>query len=397
MELSEIINNPRQSLDYMERLVNNGSPSGFTEINSTSRETTPFYTEGFYLYKVTGAPVVSYGDLPGELGAMDGLLVHPDWIPYIKSNTIVQDNSFYVSPTSSFRTVKVKDRDYYLKLSYPGIIGRLKRDLEEKHVLSVMQMSGILNALVNNKSMPDVFSYLPEVGGRVVALKNNGVTGLIVRSAKPLGKNVDKISYTIPAFSLFGKDRGSVGDIALLAQILTRKNHCNEYLLSQMIYPLIDIYFTCLLGEGISPEMHAQNVLFGFDFKWNVVAIILRDLESIDKDVTIRDKLGKTQFINDYKTIRESDYNYLIKHSFMFDHKLGEYLVEELVNCAAKIEQVNVANLRISIKSYVAQKYGRYIPLLFPNDGKWYKFDNVEINHDLPYRPYLALDNSIFR
>jgi hypothetical protein len=81
----------------------------------------------------------------------------------------------------------------------------------------------------------------------------------------------------------------------------------------------------------------------------------------------------------------------------MFDHKLGEYLVEELIECVANCDNINEATLRGDIKNYVKDKYGVYFKDLFPSDGKWYKFENVEINHDIAYRPYLALDNSVFR
>ncbi len=143
--------------------------------------------------------------------------------------------------------------------------------------------------------------------------------------------------------------------------------------------------------------MHSQNILFGFDKDWNIASIILRDLESIDKDITIRAAWGKSVFINSYKTIKEADYKYLIKHSFMFDHKLGEYLVEELIVCASQVKSVNEIELRKLIKEYTNRKYGEHFARLFPSDGKWYKFEEVEINHDLPLRPYVALNNSTFR
>ena len=81
----------------------------------------------------------------------------------------------------------------------------------------------------------------------------------------------------------------------------------------------------------------------------------------------------------------------------MFDHKLGEYLVEELIVCASKVKYVDENSLRKSIKEYTCNKYGEYFGELFPSDRKWYKFENVEINHDVPFRPYVALDNSTLR
>lgn len=397
MKLENIIKNPTEALDYMERLVNNGSPSGFTEINATSDKTNPFKSEGFYLKMISSGSLTVYGKLPEELCETEGLIVHPDWENHINNKKIIRDTALYVIPTSSFRTVKVLGKDYYIKLSYPGVIGRMRRDLEEKHLFSCIQMTQILNSLVCDEQVNKLFAFLPETAGAIISLGNGYSTGYIVRSANPVGKNTKNIAYVVPAFSLFGKDRKNTSDLEILNQILLYKKAGNDYLLSDMIQPLIDIYFDCLLKEGISAEMHSQNILFGFDKDWNVASIILRDLESIDKDITIRAAIGKSTFINSYKTIKDSDYNYRIKHSFMFDHKLGEYLVEELIVCASKVKYVDENSLRKSIKEYTCNKYGEYFGELFPSDRKWYKFENVEINHDVPFRPYVALDNSTLR
>ena len=397
MKLERIIKDPKASLNYMERLVNNGSPSGFTEINTSSDKTNPFKVDGFYLKMLSGGELETFGDPPKDLCALNGLLVHSDWENIIERKDLLHDTTLYVIPTSSFRTVKVFDSNYYIKLSYPGVIGRMRRNLEEKHILSGIQLTRILEEMVCNERVNKFFAFLPESSGVSMALGNGRSTGYVVRGATPIGKNTSKIAYVIPAFSLFGKDRGNADDSEILKQILLYKKVGNDYLLSNLIYPLIDIYFDCLLREGISPEMHSQNILFGFDKDWNIASVILRDLESIDKDITIRAALGKSDFINSYKTIKETDYNYLIKHSFMFDHKLGEYLVEELIVCASQVKSVNEIELRKSIKEYTNRKYSEHFARLFPSDGKRYKFEKVKINHDLPSRPYVALNNSTLR
>ena len=396
MKLFDIKQDASNALNYMERLVNNGSRSGFTEKNSTSSSTNPFFVDAFNLIEYK-SEIKSFGVVPKTLQSIDGLLLHPDWAKHIEKQDNIKTTDFRVCPTSSFRTVKLYEENFYLKLSYPGVIGRLRRDLQEKHIISCIQMSEILDGLIENPSMPVQFSFLPERGGCLGYVTSTIETGFMIRNSMPIGKNVSCIANIIPAFSLFGKDRKNEKDLPLLQQIIEQKRNGNIYLLTQYIYPLVDIYFTCLLHEGLSPEMHSQNILFGYDDEWNVVSIILRDLESIDKDISIREKLNKSKFVNSYKTIRDSDYNYLIKHSFMFDHKLGEYLVEELIECVANCDNINEATLCGDIKNYVKDKYGVYFKDLITSDGKWYKFENVEINHDIAYRPYLALDNSVFR
>ena len=48
MLLNQIVNEPQKALIYLERYVNNGSPSGFTKINQTSYETSPLSDREFF-------------------------------------------------------------------------------------------------------------------------------------------------------------------------------------------------------------------------------------------------------------------------------------------------------------------------------------------------------------
>ncbi|MDE6059086.1 MAG: IucA/IucC family protein [Clostridia bacterium] len=187
MKLESIIKDPIASLNYMERLANNGSPSGFTEINTSSDKTNPFKANGFYLKMLIGGELKTYGEPPEDLCALNGLLVHPDWENVIERKDLLQDTPLYVMPTSSFRTVKVFDSDYYIKPSYPGVIGRMRRDLEEKHILSSIQLTRILEALVCNEKVNEFFAFLPESSGRLITLGNGGSTGYVVRGATPIG------------------------------------------------------------------------------------------------------------------------------------------------------------------------------------------------------------------
>ena len=123
----------------------------------------------------------------------------------------------------------------------------------------------------------------------------------------------------------------------------------------------------------------------------------ITDLESVDKDITIRHGLDKDDFINDYKCIKEEDYNYKIKHSFMFDHKLGEYFFGALINCLVKYKLVDAANIINKLRAYVHSNYSHIIKGYFPADGIWYKFENTEIDRSTPMRPYLQMQNSILR
>lgn len=399
MKLSTIKENPIKALDYMERLVNNGSPSGFSEKNTVSDETNPFLSDEFsLLYLENAEQVISYGEVPREYIKQKSILVHPDWRICPTANTLtIIDSKIAAVPTSSGRTVKIKDRFHYLKLSYPGVIGRLLRELDERHIKSSIQINKIFFELLRSPNMPKSFAFLPERGGQLF-VKGDFKTGCVYRDFVPQGSNVAKIKYIIPAFSLFGVDRYQPTDELLLHQILKRKYDSSDFLLSQIFLPLIDIYFTCVFEEGLSPELHAQNILFGFDDNDDIVAIVLRDLESVDKDVTIRAELNKSSFtVLDYKAIHAKQFNYKIKHSFMYDHKLGEYLINEIIDCACDKKFICKDNIVSRIQVYVRNKYGEKLENFFPEDGRWYKFKNVEIDRSSVARPYVAFANPILR
>jgi len=397
LELKQIINNPLKSLDYLERQVNDGSPSGYSERNNTSPSTNPFTAESFYLIGLTNADeIINYGNLPTQFLGIDFLYAHPDWATRIGDNIDIISTDALVTPTSSSRTVKLKNSSYYLKLSYPGVIGRMQRDLTEMHIKSAIQISNIFKTLCNAKGMPDTFAYLPEEGGRLYK-KGLFETGYVVRNSLPIGKRTNEIKYIIPAFSLFSRDRQNNLDTPLIVQILADKRDCSSFVLENLMFPLIDIYFTCSLTEGVNPEMHAQNLLIGFNENNEIVSLILRDLESVDKDLTIRKNLEKANFVNSYKCIKAEDYNYKIKHSFMFDHKLGEYFFDALIKCLSHHKMVDAMQIIRSLRLYVHSTYGNIIKEYFPENGFWYKFKNTEIDRSTPFRPYLQMSNSILR
>ncbi len=72
---------------------------------------------------------------------------------------------------------------------------------------------------------------------------------------------------------------------------------------------------------GLQGEWHAQNVLFAFDASWHCVATVLRDMESVGRDLPLMKKAGRSTALASYpyKCLESEKYNYAIRHSFMFD------------------------------------------------------------------------------
>lgn len=407
MKLSNFIENYLVALDYCERIVNDGSRSNFTEKYLPKKTGNPFTCERFPIsvLKSSSVNLTSFGSLPDfcrdSLNA-NTIYVHPELIDYYPDYQI-ETTKEEVVPTSSSRTVKLLDRPYYLKLCYPGRIGRITRELDERHIYSSLEVTEKFVQIFEHKYATDKFAFMPEYGGMLYSDANNKI-GVVIRQQEFIGKNADLVCTMIPGFSLFSNDRGNPKDESLLAQLLVKvkdRYNPNEYVLNQFCFPLVDIFFNCVMLEGIIPELHSQNVIFGFNEKWDVKSIIIRDLESHDKDITLMRKLGKKSELDSspFKCIDESQYNYSIKHSFMFDHKLGEYLIQELINVVAKEGSDVFVGLCNEVRKYVLNNYGSFIEdnNFFPEDKKWYKFENVIIDRTQSKRPYLKLENPLFR
>jgi len=399
--------NPDESLNYCERRVNNGSRSNFTE-QFLPRIGNPFTCEKFRLSALAGTAenFRIYGELPmfcREFFGDGRIYVHPELANYYPTLDIQPIDQEAV-PTSSSRTVKLLPYPYYVKLCYPDRIGRVTRELDERHIYSSLDITERFERIASHHDASGKFAFMPERGGILFSTRDGPKIGAVLREQRPVGKDVSSICCMIPGFSLFSADRDSLSDELLLLQLVNEK--CGsvdklEYILAEFCYPLIDVFFNCVTIEGIVPEMHSQNILFGFDDAWNLKAIIIRDLESSDKDVTLMRRLGKTDTIRSYpfKCIDENQYNYAIKHSFMFDHKLGEYFIAELLEVVANGNESVFSGLCSEIKDYVARRYGHFIKDIgfFPPNGKWYKFKNVIVDRTLPERPYDILDNPLFR
>ena len=400
MLLNNIIRNPFKALSYMERLVNNGSKSPFTFVNTVSHNTNPIYVEKFCLDEGTNynSNIITLGKIPEEvlkLKDSNSVFLHPDWRLSDKKILIRKSNAI-VEPTASQRTVKAESVPYYIKLAHPFILGRITRELESKHILSSIDITNILfNTYLN---APHKFAFLPEMGGQILKTEECEI-GYVVRSATPIGRNANQIKYLIPGFSLFGKDIKSENDEILIHQILCNKQDKKEYIINEIILPLIDCYFFYVFSEGLQFELHSQNFLIGFNDNFDVVSFVIRDLESADKDITIRSTLGKNTNLlsSPYKCISSDQYNYKIKHSFMYDHKLCEYFVDQLILAVSNDLRLSVNDIRNEVKYNVLLKYGEKLKNFFPDDNCWYKFEDKIIDRTKIERPYQAIPNPFFR
>lgn len=392
---------------HLERYVNCGSPSGFTEKFTTSLHTCPKGPgEEFHLCAIdlpASVIVKSYGNIPALFNKWQ-MLVHPDMINdcLFQVASKIERKALLVLPTSSSRTVKmVEQGGWFLKLCYKGLIGRADRQLGLDHAISAIEVSSAISAAIDNGRLSNDIYLLREVFSRVALLPCNESVyewGMVVREPNPYPVN-KSIKMMVPAFALFSKDEKNPDDPTLLTQLIRKqKKSTEDYVVEDIVFPIFRAYFQLLLHCGLQIEAHAQNILFAFDEYLNVLGIVIRDAESIDKDFPIMSDFGINNIFTEmkYKSLARDQYNYSIMHSFMFDFKLGEYLITPLLKDASSNFSLNVDSVINRIKNHNRSFIKRLPQDFFPLDGRWYSYENIVHDRSKP-RPYMSKDNPRYR
>lgn len=279
----------------------------------------------------------------------------------------------------------------FLKLAYRGMIGRVVRDLSTLHARSAVEVSTAIRDAQRAGSLPKSFRFMGETFARVARLSNrddptNPIYDWGIVAREPCATWSSRGSYLVPAFALFSTDEISPNHPTILNQVLSvHAANAEEFLVESVIAPIFDGYFSLLLCRGLQLEAHAQNVLFEIDEHLDVVAVVFRDAESVDKDVSLMEELGLGNPFHglEYKCLLRGQYNYQIMHSFMFDFKLGEYLVTPLIKEAVRAGHISEARVRDRLRSHNAPYIRRLPEDFFPRDA-WYSYHNVVHEPGIP-------------
>jgi len=392
---------------YMERYINNGSPSGFTEKYTTSDQTkAKSPNKHFYLCSIEiPRPIViqDFGE-PPEFFKSWQMLVHPDMIDdhLFSICTNINKEAVLVAPTASSRTVKMLEGEgWFLKLNYKGLIGRLERQIAKNQALSAIEVTRTIVNAIENGMLPKRFYFMREVFSRIVEFPEKESFyewGIVLREPDVYPPNGDK-KILIPGFSLFSEDDFNPSDPTILTQLIRRQaKPVEDFLFEDVISPIYEAYFSLLLKCGLQLEAHAQNCLFAVNESFQIIGIVVKDAESIDKDLSLMDELNIANEYTtiEYKCLRRGQYNYQIMHSFMFDFKLGEYLITPIIEDALSNFSFDKDKLVARIKEY-NNSFIRQLPAdFFPKDGKWYSYSNI-VHDRSKMRPYIANDDPRYR
>lgn len=419
MLLSEYYNDSLSSYLKAERYVNNGSPSGFSEINTTSESTKPKSSNKEFdvieIMFLEDVHVEDFGLISNYIDLYpNSMLVHMDLL----ETSLLANEKFdivrriAVEPTSSGRTVLVKHNEmpYFIKMAYPAFLGRAIRHMKKAHILSAMEVSLRLQKAVDNQLIEAPFAFFRENAGRVIRLpKSEYEWGVIFREYNPY-PFLDSKEFYIPFFSLFGREVDPITgkeklnkDPSLLYQLYEKQTDSPEkFLLNKIFFPLCKAYFEVLIKTGIEMEAHAQNMLLTVDENFQVKRIVYRDLESAGRDVTLMQRMGIPYNLdNMYKCNMLIDEVYdkypkwYINHSFMFDFKLGEYILTPMLECAKEcFKNMNIEEMQRAIKMF-NQQFIRQLPDYFPNE--WCYYENINFEEKGLKRKYIWKNNPKYR
>ena len=408
--LLETINSePERALRYLERYVNDGSPSGFTRAGQLGIETDPFGISPWYhpyIIMVEAEALEVFRDVPELPGwPKNGFLVHPDVLKHadIVGLNVGKLKSIKLIPTSSGRTGRILDPkcDYYLKFHYPLILGRVNRALPRLKAIAGPEMTSILESTILSGSLTPWLHILPETGALVLHLKpaDNTTWGLIVRKARPFGPHADQVHAIVPIFAFWSTDRLKSFDLTILEQLVRYHGaHFVDSFLQRVLLAIIDAYFGLVTMLGLQIELNAQNVMVGLDAQLLPVAVIFRDLNAIEKDISMHQRIGlnKKYESSPYKEISKSinGPDYVIRHSFAFDFKLTHYVILPLVSSLAEIMQDEIEPLVEKIRDHVLQWLPRLPEDYFPEGNVWFAHEDIDLSRE---RPYVLRRNPLLR
>lgn len=431
MMLEEFSIDPLGALIKAERYLNEGSPSGFSDTNTTSAVTRPKSARRtFGLAQIAFADIAvrDFGIDGERFIDDDGIYIHPDILqlfPALDGVGSIVSDGLMVAPTASGRTVFSVEKECFVKLAYPKCLGRLVRHLNSDMILSACEVTKQLTAAVNSSKVNPAFSFLREDFGRVAYLPNGWLKqsdtsilmpddvyelGILFREVEPYPYQQRK-QMLIPFFALFSDEFDPMSqskrlqqDRPLVVQLFEMQGKpIEQFLLQDILCPLFHTYFDALLCCGIELEAHAQNMLIAIDEGFRIKRIVCRDLESSGRDAVLMDYLGLT-YSRDVKhklnTLADKEKGqkypqYYINHSFMFDFKLGEYIVTPLLEKLQEYKSFDCELVRHSICEFNDQFIKKLPNDFYPPD--WCRYDNINWEKEMRPRQYIWSDKPKYR
>lgn len=391
----------------MERYINDGSPSGFTKIHAPSQEYTPYLGKKEFAVNTISIKgnFTDYGTAPEWLNHNE-VIIHPEY-NQIFSEQISKE--IIVEPTASARTLYLKDKQCYAKLQYNKEIGRLIRSFTPEKIKKATHISSYLKECFDSGLFSKDLYFLPENFGRIIDLESENhpfgskYLGMIIRDYIPYPNRdfEDSEWRLIPAFSLFAKEYKNTAYVtkSILELLYDYRKETlityEDFILDNILKPVFKLYFELLIKAGLHIEGHAQNILFLIKIDKNKVdflGAVIRDFESIDIDMAFIKINESSDIWTDIATSfsrKNSLENYQKRNSFLFDFKLGEYLISPILNHSKDIMPEFDSSYVINTIKDFNRKYLSKLESDFYPSKKWYSYKKVAIDRSTEIRPWV--------
>ncbi len=239
-----------------------------------------------------------------------------------------------VEPGSSTRTLHVLDHrpDHAVKVHFPFRISRYGRKMREEVIEQAINVSRELEADIGR--LDQRFAFLREVIG--VAHQNRHPEsprgenwGYLVRDMRPF-PFIDDHRALVPGFALYGRDFYTPDKPILLFDLIGSADPL-EFVLENIMLPIIRHWVGCFLHFGYMIEPHGQNVLLEIDKTGTIKRIVHRDL-SVGIDMRRRRDLNLPDTgLNAYNRM-EADH-FL---SITYDKFMGGHFFDRIVSACRK-------------------------------------------------------------
>jgi len=339
-------------LVYTDRYYNEGtrtysSHADYTEAEEQYRPNSTYESFPLTPMRIPGNQVNIYSANPADellnsyVHEEDVLFcIHPQVLlnfqqdPYIvrMKETGTPDKTLSVTPSSSTRTLYVLENGdiaHALKVHFPFRISRYGRKMRDEVIEQAINISRELENGI--KSLGDNFGFLREVLG--ISHKNLDTLsarhenwGYLVREMQPF-PHVVQSRALLPGFALYGKNFFDPQKQPLLFQLIGNNDPLN-FVLGNIMLPIIRHWVECFLHFGYMLEPHGQNVLLELNESENIERIVHRDL-SVGIDMRRRRQIGlPLNNLNNYNRMGSGEFT-----SITYDMFMGNHFFDALVSC----------------------------------------------------------------
>jgi hypothetical protein len=386
---------------YLERYINDGSPSGFdlglpdkySPFNKKRFVEIPLVSEDWTKHLQIGT-IPSFFNTTAETIPF---LIHPmleEELQEFKELVAKSNGKIEAEPTASGRTLLLTDEQknkWFIKLHFPLKLGRFNRELNLFRWLSILERSRELFS--SQSSFPNSLGFLYDSGGTFYQNKDAILNfGTVFREAAPRPL-VKKRALLIPSFSLFALERKDERKQSVLADFLQEVKTDEEQFLGLFVYPLVDAFIFLTNKLGMIPEFNAQNLLYEYDIDKNSTRVIIRDIGDCFIDFIVRERENLHTNFCSYKTLDPSKHTDIYeRRSFAFDFKLSNYILLPLIQEYCKTTNSNLSTIQGKVRNYFTKNFKGYKEYF--NSDKWYSYPNEE---GVSRNSYIENENPLFR